>query len=255
MVDSRERLRRALGVLTSWDHPCEAWLFTGDLADDGQTEAYEFLAETVLPAAASVGVKVWWVNGNHDDRAGFRAALLGELPGDQPLNQEWWLGGLRVLGLDTNVPGEPHGLVAAESLAWLAERLSVPAPEGTLLALHHTPLPVVQDAAALWDLRHAADLAAVLRGTDVRLVLGGHFHQPGHGTFAGLPVTSCTSLAYTQDLTAGRTLRGQAGGTGFTLVQVYDDQVVTTVVALDASEAVHHAIDPSEARERLVRLG
>ena len=251
LVDTRATLARALGVLGSWNLEPEAWVFSGDLADAGHPEAYEHLDAVVTPAAEAAGARVLWCNGNHDDRLAFRETLLGEDPSDAPLNREWWLGDLRVLALDTNVTGASWGRVAPESLAWLADRLADPAPDGTVLVMHHAPLPQVQDATVLWSLEEQDALADIVRGSDVRLILSGHFHQTASGSFAGVPVWVGTSMAYTQDVTAGRTLRGQAGGQGFSLVSVYADQVVVTAVPLTQFEAVHPPVTPHDTAERV----
>lgn len=251
VADARAHLVEALEVLTSWDHPCEAWVLTGDLSDDGSPESYRDLRGLVTSAADAVGARVVWANGNHDDRAVFREVLLGAAPSGEPYVAEHTLGDLRVLVVDTTVPGVPWGRVDAGSLEWLRGRLARPAPRGTLLVLHHAPLPVVQDAAALWPLRDADAVAHVVRGSDVRAILSGHFHQAGYGTFAGIPVAQAPALAYSIDTTAGRTLRGHDAHQGFALVQVYEDTVVHTVVPLGRGPAVNAPVTPAEAARLL----
>lgn len=251
VVDSLARTRRALEVLARWDVPCDVWFFGGDLSDSGDAETYEALRDLVEPVARARGVRVIWSPGNHDDPEAFARVLLDEPAAAGPLNREYRVGGLRFLVLDSTVPGAPHGLVAEESLEWLAGRLASPAPDGTLLAVHHAPIPPVQDAAGLWDLRNRESLAAVVRGRDVRLILGGHFHQTSFATLGGVPVAGASSVTYAHDLSAGRTLRGQDAGQGFGLVQVYDDTIVCTAVPDAVGAAVHPPITPERARELL----
>lgn len=248
VVDSLARTRRLIEVLTSWDLGCDAWFFGGDLSDTGDVETYEALRHLVEPAARTRGVRVVWSHGNHDEPDAFARVLLGEAGARPPLDREYRLGGLRLLVVDSTVPGAPHGLIREESLDWLAGALASGAPDGTVLAVHHAPIPPVQDAAAAWDLRNAAALGDVVRGRDVRVILGGHFHQTSFATLAGVPVAATTSPAYGQDLTVGRTLRGHDAGQGFTLVQVYDDTVVCTAVPDAVGPAVHRAVTPEQAR-------
>nr|NLI49866.1 phosphodiesterase [Propionibacterium sp.] len=249
VVDGLARTRRAIAVLERWDWPCDAWFFGGDLSDTGHAETYEALRDLVEPAARARGVRVIWAHGNHDAPDAFARLLLREPDARPPLNREYRLGGLRFLVLDSNVPGAPHGLVTDASLAWLAGRLASPAPDGTLLAVHHAPIAPVQDAAGLWDLRNRDALAEVVRGRDVRLILGGHFHQTSFATLGGVPVVGASSVTYAHDLAAGRTLRGQDAGQGFSLVQVYDDTVVCTAVPDAVGAAVHRSITPDQARD------
>src|SRR5690606_12457598 len=112
-----------------------------------------------------------------------------------------WFGGMRVIVVDSTVPGAHWGEVPQDQLEWLSAELSSPAPEGTLLLMHHPPLPTVLDLAVTVELRDQPSLAAVLRGTDVRSILSGHVHHPSFGTFAGIPVAVASSIAYGQDLT------------------------------------------------------
>ena len=67
---------------------------------------------------------------------------------------------------------------AAARAARLAPRRALhPAEHGTLLAMHHPPIPVpTMEPAAIIELLDQDRLAAVIEGTDVRQVLGGHFH-------------------------------------------------------------------------------
>lgn len=50
--------------------------------------------------------------------------------------------GLRIVALDTSVPGYHHGALRPEQLAWLADVPATPVEHGTLVALHHPPLPL-----------------------------------------------------------------------------------------------------------------
>ena len=98
--------------------------------------------------------------------------------------------GLRIVALDTSVPGYHHGELLTEQLAWLADVLATPAEHGTLLAMHHPPLPLPMiRAAELIELHDQHALADVVAGTDVRGILAGHLHFPTWSTFAGVPVS------------------------------------------------------------------
>ena len=61
--------------------------------------------------------------------------------------------GLRIVSLDTSVPGYHHGEISDAQYEWLASVLAKPAPHGTLLAMHHPPIPVpMLPAAAIIEL-------------------------------------------------------------------------------------------------------
>lgn len=255
VLDPRVPLSELLAGLLLSGHSPEVLLFTGDLSDDGTPESYRELKALVDPVAEAIGARVLWLNGNHDDRATFRTELLGEPAGDAPINQAHWLGGLRLLCLDTTVPGRDHGGLDDESLAWLAAQLAEPAPEGTVLAMHQPPVPVVQDLAASWELVGQVRLADVVRGSDVRCILGGHFHQTTYGSFAGVEVSAVTATSYTQDLFAGRGSRGHAGGQGFNLVRIYRDTINHTLVPIGRHPTVTTPRDETESEAELARRG
>ncbi|GAA1345845.1 phosphodiesterase [Arthrobacter roseus] len=255
-VDSEARLRRIFEELeASGVHP-EAILFTGDLADKGEPEAYAKLRSIVEPAALKLGAQVIWAMGNHDDRSAFRVGLLDERASTGPIDRTYWVGGLRVITLDSTVPGHHHGHLSGAQLSWLATELAMPAPMGTILALHHPPVPSVQDLAVLVELRDQASLADVVRGTDVRGILAGHLHYSTSATFAGIPVSVASATCYTQDLTydAGGT-RGQDGAQSYNLVHVYPETIVHSVVSVGSYGTVGTAVSREETQRRLEAHG
>jgi 3',5'-cyclic AMP phosphodiesterase CpdA len=217
----------------------EAVVFTGDLADTGDPQAYEMLRRIVEPAAERLGAQVIWCMGNHDDRAAFRRGLFGQVANDRPVDRVYDVNGLRVITLDTSVPGHHWGVVTGPQLDWLAEELASPAPHGTILAMHHPPLPTIQDLAALVELRDQQELAEVLAGSDVRTIVAGHLHYSTSGTFAGIPVSVASATCYTQDLTASpRATRPQDGAQSYNLVHVWGDTVLHSVVPASASRTL-----------------
>ncbi|WP_104199662.1 phosphodiesterase [Cryobacterium sp. Y29] len=233
----------------------EAIVFTGDLADKGEPGAYELLRAIVEPAAERLGARVIWVMGNHDNRSAFRAELLDQLPSESPIDRSYDLNGLRIITLDTSVPGHHHGAVTDQQLLWLAEELRVPAPDGTILAMHHPPIPSVLDLATAVELRDQERLAEVLRGSDVRSIIAGHLHYSSMAMFAGIPVSVSSATCYTQDLNVpvGGTL-GRDGARAFNLVHVFPSTVLHSVVPLGQHPTLEY-VDAAESARRLHASG
>jgi 3',5'-cyclic-AMP phosphodiesterase len=254
-VDPAAQLQTLLDELEASDGRPEAIVVTGDLADRGEPDAYERLSRMVEPVAARLGAEIIWVMGNHDNRAAFRAELLREFPSMSPIDRVHDVNGLRVISLDTSVPGHHHGELADEQLDWLAEELSTPAPHGTILAMHHPPLPTVLDLAVTVELRDQVGLSEVLFGSDVRSILAGHLHYSSTGTFAGIPVSVASATCYTQDLNVpvGGT-RGRDGARAFNLVHVYPTTVLHSVVPVGQYAALDW-VDAAETQRRLERAG
>ncbi|HEY8588359.1 MAG TPA: phosphodiesterase [Naasia sp.] len=239
VVDTVGNLRRALDRLEATGFTIDAIVHTGDIADLGELDAYERVRELIEPAAARLGCPVVWVAGNHDVRGPLRAGLLGQPATEEPLDSVAVVNGLRIVALDTSVPGAGHGLLEAGQLEWLAGVLATPAPHGTLLALHHPPAPTPVRELEAFQLRNPEALAEVVAGTDVRALLSGHFHYPVQTLLAGVPLSVGPATSYTVRVGAPRLgLTGLDGDQAFSLVAVYPEQILTTLVPIDAPPAV-----------------
>ncbi len=251
-IDAEGYLTKLFDDLEAGGARPEAIVLTGDLADKGAPDAYKRLRSIVEPVAGRLGAVMIWVMGNHDDRGNFRLGLLDEEPLTDPIDRVYDINGLRIIALDTTVPGLHHGEISDQQMRWLAAELATPAPDGTILAMHHAPIPCVLDLAVLVELRDQAKLARVLRGTDVRGILAGHLHFSTHGSFAGIPVSVATATCYTQDLKVPvGGMRGRDGAQAFNLVHVYEDTVVNSVVPM-ADYLTFGDVDAHDVDERLV---
>ena len=108
-------------------------------------------------------------------------------------------------------------------------------------------------AAEVIELYDQHRLAEVVTGTDVRCILGGHFHYSTYSTFAGIPVSVASATCYTSDpAPLERFVSGVDGHQAFTMVHVYDDRVVHTVVPVD--EAPEVSGFPSDVRAEVEAL-
>jgi Icc protein len=255
-VDSEARLGQIVREIEASGVRPEAIVLTGDLTDKGEPEAYRKLRALLEPAAERLGAQVIWAMGNHDERGAFREQLFGQLPSDRPVDLVYDVNGLRVITLDTSVPGHHHGELSGAQLDWLAEELSTPAQDGTIIAMHHPPVPSVQDLSVLVELRDQASLAEVIEGSDVRTIIAGHLHYSTTAMFAGVPVSVASATCYTQDLNShlGGT-RGRDGAQSFNLVHLYRDTVVHSVVPMGTYDTVGEPVSAESTAERLAVAG
>jgi 3',5'-cyclic AMP phosphodiesterase CpdA len=237
-VDTDKNLTVALEQLERSGAKPEAIVITGDLADLAEPDAYERLKAAFEPAAQRIGAQIIWVMGNHDERPPFSSAFFGEET-TEPLDRVYHLGGLRIIALDSTVPGYHHGELTDAQLEWLANELKTPAADGTLIALHHPPIPTPIEIMAIIELQEQHKLADVIRGTDVRGILAGHLHYSTSGTFAGVPVSVASATCYAIDNSAEPgSLVGRDDGQAFNLVHLYEDSVVHTIVPLTTAPQV-----------------
>lgn len=207
-----ESLAATVAHLIDRDVRADVIVCTGDLTDDAAETSYRALVAGLAPLAAASGARLVYLPGNHDRRAPLRRYLLGEeSPGEEPVNQIVWHEGLRIVAVDSTVPGAEHGALTPATLGFLAEALANPAPDGTLLALHHPPIRSPIRPMAAIALRAPEELAQVLRGSDVRLIVAGHNHHESAGTFAGIPVWVSPALAYRADVASTDEFRSLPG--------------------------------------------
>jgi len=231
VYDTAGNLARTLAAIENLTVRPDAIVFTGDLTDLGEPAAYAALKAAVEPVAQRLGARLVWVAGNHDERAQLRRDLLGGAPTQDPVIAVHDLAGLRLVALDSSVPGWHHGDLDDGQLDWLRDVLATPAPLGTLLALHHPPLPSHLPLFDILELRHQDALAEVIRGTDVRGILAGHLHYSTHGMFAGVEVSVAAATCYTMNLARpAMRVNGMDAGQSFHLVHVYDDTITHAVV-------------------------
>jgi 3',5'-cyclic AMP phosphodiesterase CpdA len=161
-----------------------AVVVTGDLAEHGADAEYELVRELLPPP-------VFVLPGNHDDRSALRRAF--ELPGvgPEPVQYAADLGPLRLVALDTTVPGEDGGRLGADRLAWLDATLAAEPERPTLLALHHPPIATGMpafDAIGLPPAHRDALADVVARHAQVHGLVAGHVHRTIVGPLAGRPV-------------------------------------------------------------------
>src|SRR6476659_1795984 len=82
--DTAANLARTLEAAEATGIRPDAIVFTGDLTDLGEPEAYTALRAAVEPVAERLGAPVVWVAGNHDERPALRTELPGLDGGQDP---------------------------------------------------------------------------------------------------------------------------------------------------------------------------
>jgi 3',5'-cyclic AMP phosphodiesterase CpdA len=186
-VDTAAYLARCVAALNALVPRPDAVIVTGDLVDQGDPQQYEHLKTLLAPLELPCFLMV----GNHDDRAAVRAAFpdRAELhSGGEFVQYAFDAGALRVIALDSLVPGESGGTLCDARLAWLEAQLDAASGKPTVVALHHPPF--VCGIGHMDELRldpAAADKLAALiaRYPNVERVICGHVHRPIFVRFGG----------------------------------------------------------------------
>lgn len=195
-VDTSAALEAALAHLQGQTTKPDLVLFTGDLADTGRATEYARLRAHL----AALKTPFFLMPGNHDERKALRAAFpdhayLG-LEGD-PICYTVEQFPLRIIALDSLVPGQGGGALGAAQLQWLAERLAEQPNRPTLVAVHHPPFPTFighMDRLGLADSEAFKDIIA--RHKQVERVISGHIHRPIFTRWAGSIASVAPSTAH-----------------------------------------------------------
>lgn len=175
-------------------------LITGDLVHEGDATDYVYARSLLDECSELIGAPIHVVLGNHDHRAPFRQGFLGELPSEEPYYYSHMYDGLRLIGLNTQVEGDHGGIVDDEQMAWLAEQLKTPAPEGTIIAIHHPILTIGGFGGDHHLLKNREAFGNLIEGTDVLAVMAGHVHSNNVGTYKGICSVAASGTAFIGDL-------------------------------------------------------
>ena len=195
VVETDRYLPPAVAALNALAPRPDVVLITGDATDFGRPEEYATLAELLAP----LEIPWYLIPGNHDDRQALRDAFpahdyLGDGPFIQYAIERF---PLRLLALDTLVPGESRGELCAERLDWLATRLAEQPERPTLIFMHHPPFATGIAHMDAIGLAGASGMAAIVRDyPNVERILCGHVHRTIFQRFAGTIASCCPSTAH-----------------------------------------------------------
>lgn len=204
-IDTAGQLRQALSRVEESKESIDAIVLSGDLTESADPDAYALLLQIAQPVADRLGAALVMTGGNHDERRALAAALFGA-DTDAPQDRVTYLRGLRLITLDSAVPGYHHGGFSDSQYDWLAAELATPAEFGTILVMHHPPITYRSPTMAMLDFEDPARLGRVLAGSDVRAILSGHLHVTTYGTLSGIPVIVAGGVCYVDDVGEPREL-------------------------------------------------
>lgn len=181
----REAVTHLLGLPMRPD----ALLITGDCTEHGHPEEYREFQALLGP----LPMPVYLVPGNHDDRAEMLRrfpAPPGALPGFLQYVVDDFA--VRLIGLDTQIPGQGRGELDAGRLDWLDARLGEAPERPTLIFMHHAPLKTGVQVMDALGLDGSAELCeTLLRHPQVVRVVAGHVHMALTQRFAHTTLMTC----------------------------------------------------------------
>jgi 3',5'-cyclic-AMP phosphodiesterase len=214
----------------------DALLATGDLVDGGSPGEYRRLRELLAPLC----MPVYLIPGNHDERGALREEFRDHAylpPPGAPVRYVVEDYPVRLIGLDTVVPGSEGGALDWEQLDWLDRELAAQSSRPTLIFMHHPPLRTGirgMDDIALSEASAARLGEIVARHRHIALITCGHVHRGIQARWQGTAVSVCPSSAF-QGILNLRGDRYVIGGNEPPAYQVHywnGSELVTHTVAL-----------------------
>ncbi|KQU84684.1 metallophosphatase [Variovorax sp. Root318D1] len=199
-IDTAPYLERAVQSVLRLPQRPDAVVITGDLSDFGRAAEYEHLARLLAP----LPMPIYLMPGNHDDRDQLRRSFPGHAylaPGVGTAGFVQYsvrVGALRLLTLDTCVPGESHGTLCEERLGWLEQQLDASRGEPVVIAMHHPPFQTLighMDEIGLLQGAEALE-ALVARHGNVERVICGHLHRAIDVRFGGTIASTSPAPAH-----------------------------------------------------------
>lgn len=236
-VDTAALLRRCVAELAGLDPAPQLIVHTGDLVDHGRASEYAHLRAILAP----LKVPLLAIPGNHDAREPMRAAFAadGYLPEQGPLHYAREYAGnggaLRIVGLDTLIPGQQGGELCAERLAWLDRVLRAKPDMPTLVLMHHPPfLTGIAHMDRIGLSGREAFAAVLCRYPQVAAVLCGHVHRTVHAGVGGRSALICPGPAHqvALDLRASAPSAFRLEPPGYMLHRWQDQRLVSHVAVV-----------------------
>jgi 3',5'-cyclic AMP phosphodiesterase CpdA len=193
---------RACRVVDAFKPRPDLVIITGDLTESGGEAEYANLSAIL---GRTLSMPIYVIPGNHDQRENLRAGLA-RLPGVND-NANWVQYAIedypvRLVMLDTLVPGASHGELSAAQLEWLDQSLAAQPSKPTLVGMHHPPFVTGIPHMDKIALRNRNEFASVIaRHSQVERIVCGHHHRPIVGTCGRTTVSIAPSVAHQVELT------------------------------------------------------
>ena len=201
MFQTAAFLEQAVAHIRSLEPRPDVLLATGDLVDKGAPEEYARLRDILAP----IDLPLYVIPGNHDNRDEIQRAFsdLDYLSNNENFLHyviEKWP--VRLIGLDTLIPGKISGELCHERLNWLSDRLAENTEKPTMIFMHHPP---IKSGIGAMD-RHGFDAggpemgAIVEKYSNIKSIVCGHLHRPVTTGWHGTVLSVAPSTAHQMGL-------------------------------------------------------
>lgn len=194
IAPSAENLARCVDHINLLNPEPDLVLVTGDITSKGLMEEVERAASLL----DKLRCPYYIIPGNHDDRATLWSEFGGQAcPSRAGDFLSYVIEGydVRLLAMDSTIPGAPGGEICESRAAWLDERLSGTGHEPTIIFMHHPPLKCGVNETDIDGFIGADRLGNVIeKYTNIERIICGHIHLLVHARWRGTVVSTAPSM-------------------------------------------------------------
>ncbi len=206
-INTRDSFAKVLSHIHQHYERPDIIIITGDMAHDGATETYRFIAESLKTFSAPVH----YVLGNHDhpENADQAYPLEWVTTSNHCLLSDW-----QIILVDSNnhpMPDSYEGEVSHAELQRIKALIAQHPDKSTVIAMHHN-LPDHNDRGINFEVRnHQQVMQCFEQLPTIKLVISGHVHQEFVIVQQGICYLSTPATGY-QSLSKSKCITNDAPG-------------------------------------------
>jgi len=173
-------------------------LVTGDITDTGMEKQFEYARDLL----SELNIPYYIIPGNHDDRSRFLSTFnhvaCSSIRGTGDQNFVNYVIDdfeIRLIAVDSTVPGKPGGEICDQRANWLDQRLSENTEKPTLIFMHHPPVKLGVIETDVDGFTGADKLGKIVKKyNNIEGILCGHVHLPTFTRWQGTIVSTAPSI-------------------------------------------------------------
>ncbi len=173
-INPRDKFQIIVNFISASNLEFDTFLLTGDIADDGSQEAYDFIAKHLT----QFNKKVYYINGNHDNKETM-INTFSQFSSFEYLSTLSFAN-YALIGIDSCVPDKDYGFLSDTTLQNIKDniiRFSLDNKK-CVLVLHHHPVlvntPLIDDCPLINGNKF---MQIVNNYKNVLLIISGHVHN------------------------------------------------------------------------------
>lgn len=194
VVATAENLASCVDHVNQLDPAPDLVLVSGDITATGLQQEAEHAASLL----AKLYYPYYIIPGNHDDRSALWSAFGGHAcPTRQGEFFNYIIDGydIRLIALDSTLPGAPGGEICETRADWLDRQLAEAKAQPTIIFMHHPPLNIGVLETDEDGFAGADRLGAVIeKYTNIERIICGHVHLLAHARWRGTLVSTAPSM-------------------------------------------------------------